>query len=569
MASPPYSFTNEFKMLKTSEPDAVFHQPVEKDDYEQDVVSSDSGRYLTGMRLTLVCISLCICIFLPTAEISIVSTSLVTISADLSGFDKSNWIITAYLSVFTGLLIIWAKIGHHIGLKPALLSTLVLFIAFSGACGASNSINELIVFRALQGIGGSGAMVLTSTAFFQIVPTSGYSKMNAILSSTLAIALVTSPLIGGGLSNGNHWRWIFYFNLPVASVALIILAFALPNRFPHHADPKPEKLDKRSIMATAISFLWDADIVGALLLLGTVVFLVTALEEGGTVSYGWDSSLIIASFVLSGSLLTAFFLWQWWAGKSTTGAMPSFPRSFTHNRILSAGLFGAFLVGAPMTISSIQLPQRYQLVNESSPLGAGVKFLAYGVPFPVGVVITSILAGRFRIPFIYIILLGTVLQIVGFALLSTTPSTVHPWPGQFGYSVITGLGVGITGGLYNFLNPLSIDKKEQYLAIGAGVQARMLGGSVGIAVVNSIWVNYVRVHLKSMLTEAEVNALLTDLGSLKALSPAVQKTFRTVCSDAYNLQMLATLGFAAAHVIAMAALWRRPAYRLGKEGTLV
>ncbi|CAD6456427.1 db50b11c-fbc2-498f-8883-8d4bec37bf7c-CDS [Sclerotinia trifoliorum] len=114
-----------------------------------------------------------------------------------------------------------------------------------------------------------------------------------------------------------------------------------------------------------------------------------------------------------------------------------------------------------MTISSIQLPQRYQLVNESSLLGAGVKFLAYGVPFPVGVVITSILAGRFRIPFIYIILLGTIIQIVGFALLSTTPSTVHPWPVQFGYSVITSLGVGITGGLYNFLNPLSIDRKEQ------------------------------------------------------------------------------------------------------------
>ncbi len=114
-----------------------------------------------------------------------------------------------------------------------------------------------------------------------------------------------------------------------------------------------------------------------------------------------------------------------------------------------------------MTISSIQLPQRYQLVNESSPLGAGVKFLAYGVPFPVGVVISSILAGKFRLPFVYIILLGTALQVIGFALLSTTPGTVDPWPGQFGYSFIAGLGVGITGGLYNFLNPLSIDKKEQ------------------------------------------------------------------------------------------------------------
>ncbi|KAI6082295.1 major facilitator superfamily domain-containing protein [Hypoxylon rubiginosum] len=536
-------------------------------DNEQDAIPP--GRYLTGVRLVLVGISLCICIFLPTAEISIVSTSLVTISEDLSGFDKSNWLITAYLSTFTGFLLIWAKIAHHMGLKTALLGSLILFMAFSAGCGASQSIESLIVFRALQGIGGSGTMALPSTVFFQVVPTSGYSKINAVLSCTLAIALVVSPLIGGALSNGNHWRWVFYLNLPIGAVALVLLGLALPNRFPHHVDPIIEKPAKRSVMATAAGFLWEADVFGAFLLLGTVVFLVAALEEGGTVSYAWDSGFIIASFVVSGVLMTAFLLWQWWASRETTAAVPSFPRSFTHNRVLPPGLLGAFLVGAPMTISAIQLPQRYQLVNESSPLGAGVKFLAYGVPFPVGVVVTSILAGKFRLPFIYIILLGTAIQVVGFALLSTTPGTVDPWPGQFGYSFIAGLGVGITGVLYNFLNPLSIDKKEQYLAIAAGIQARMLGGSVGIAVVNSVWVNYVRRHLGSILTEAEIDTLLADTKSLARFPVIVQEAFRSVTSDAYNLQMLATLGFAATNVIVVAALWRRPAYRASKEGVLM
>ncbi|KAI0899079.1 major facilitator superfamily domain-containing protein [Annulohypoxylon nitens] len=558
--------TQELKIPETGEFNVTPQQGSESEGLQQEEVPP--GRYLTGIRLLLVCVSLCICIFLPTAEISIVSTSLVTISADLSGFDKSNWLITAYLSAFTGFLLIWAKIAHHIGLKPALLASLILFMAFSAGCGASKSINELIVFRALQGVGGSGTMALPSTVFFQIVPISGYSKMNAVLSCTLAIALVVSPLIGGGLSNGNHWRWVFYLNLPIGAVALVLLALALPNRFPRHADPIPEKSTKRSIVATVAGFLWEADVIGAFLLLGTVVFLVAALEEGGTVSYAWNSGLIIASFVVSGSLMIVFLLWQWWAGRPTTAAVPSFPRSFTHNRILPPGLLGAFLVGAPMTISSIQLPQRYQLVNESSPLGAGVKFLAYGVPFPVGVVITSVLAGKFRLPFVYIICLGTVLQIVGFALLSTTPSTVDAWPGQFGYSVIAGLGTGITGGLYNFLNPLSIDKKEQYLAIGAGVQARMLGGSVGIAVVNSVWINYVRRHLRSILAESDIDTLLADTESLRGFPATIQESFQGVCSDAYNLQMLVTLGFAAAHVIVVAALWRRPAYRVSKEGVL-
>ncbi|KAI0875736.1 major facilitator superfamily domain-containing protein [Hypoxylon argillaceum] len=530
-------------MSGANESDTIPHQGGEKDGQEQ--VAVPPGRYLTGIRLILVCTSLCICIFLPTPEISIVSTSLLTISTDLSGFDKSNWVITAYLSAFTGFLVIWAKIGHHIGLKTALLASLVIFIAFSASCGASQSIEELIVFRALMGIGGAGAMALTSTAFFQIVPVPSYSKMNSLLSCTLAVALVVSPLIGGGLSNGNNWRWVFYLNLPIGAVALVLLALALPNGFPHHADAAPEKPVKRNVVATTASFLWEADVFGAFLLLGTVVFLVVALEEGGTVSYAWGSGLIIASFIVSGVLLTTFLLWQWWAGRETTAAVPSFPRSFTHNRVLLPVLLGAFLVGAPMTIASIQLPQRYQLINESSPLDAGVKFLAYGVPFPFGVVVTSILAGKFRLPFVYIIILGTALQIVGFSLLSTAPGTVSPWRGQFGYSFIADL------------------------AIGAGVQARMLGGSVGIPVVNSVWINYVRQHLASMLTETDIDTLLTNIGTLGGFPPAVQKEFRAVCNDAYNLQMLATLGFVAAQVIVVVALWRRPAYRLSKEGALM
>lgn len=115
--------------------------------------------------------------------------------------------------------------------------------------------------------------------------------------------------------------------------------------------------------------------------------------------------------------------------------------------------------------------------------------------------------------------------------------------------------------------PLTLTSQTD-LAIGAGVQARMLGGSVGIAVVNSVWVNYVRRHLRSILAESDIDTLLADTESLRGFPATIQKSFRGVCSDAYNLQMLVTLGFAAAHVIVVAALWRRPAYRVSKEGVL-
>lgn len=128
------------------------------------------------------------------------------------------------------------------------------------------------------------------------------------------------------------------FSLPIGAVALVLVAVALPNRFPRHVDPVPHKSARRSVVTATGSFLWEADVFGAFLLLGTVVFLVAALEEGGTVSYPWDSGFIIASFVVSGVLLTTFLLWQWWAGRETTAAVPSFPRSFTHNRVLPPGL---------------------------------------------------------------------------------------------------------------------------------------------------------------------------------------------------------------------------------------
>lgn len=127
-------------------------------------------------------------------------------------------------------------------------------------------------------------------------------------------------------------------SLPIGAVALVILAVALPNRFPYHADPAPDKSSRRGVVAATVNFLWEADVLGAFLLLGTVVFLVAALEEGGTVRYPWDSGFIVASFVVSGCLMAVFLLWQWWAGKETTSAVPSFPRSFTHNRVLPPGL---------------------------------------------------------------------------------------------------------------------------------------------------------------------------------------------------------------------------------------
>lgn len=233
------------------------------------------------------------------------------------------------------------------------------------------------------------------------------------------------------------------------------------------------------------------------------------------------------------------------------------------------------------------LPQRYQLVNASSPLSAGVKLLAYAIPMPFGILFGSVLTGKRRMPFVYPLLFGATLQTVGFALMSTVPTTLHLWSGQYGYSAIAGLGVGISVGSYYVLTPIAGDKQDQRewhswctlisilvvltttdLALGLGLQARMFGGAVGIAVVNSIWLNYTQSHLASVLSASQIRALLGDINVLELLSPNVRAVVRSVCGDAYNLQMRASLGFTAAQFLVVLALWRRHPIRLSEEGTL-
>ncbi|KAK3934699.1 hypothetical protein QBC46DRAFT_347368 [Diplogelasinospora grovesii] len=295
----------------------------------------------------------------------------------------------------------------------------------------------------------------------------------------MALALIVSPLIGGAMSQNGDWRWIFYYNVPAGGASLILLGFILPARFPHHWEPNLEKTRHASVFHAASSFARKADPVGAFLVLGAIIFLVAALEEGG-VRFAWDSGVVIAFLVLSGSLAILFVGWMAVASRAF-GVETMFPSRFASNHTLLSSLVGCIITGAPMTIAAIELPQRYQLVNQSSPLGAGVKLLAYAVAMPVGIVLGSIMSGRLRLAFIYILFIGAMMQTVGFALLSTVPTTTDLWNGIFGYSVLMGLGVGICAGTYYVITPISSGKGDQHLALGSGLQCRMLGGAIGNA----------------------------------------------------------------------------------------
>ncbi|KAF9701930.1 hypothetical protein EKO04_001172 [Ascochyta lentis] len=495
-------------------------------------------QYMTGMRLWLAGSGLAMSVFLPSVEVSIVSTSLVTITNEFQSYEKISWVVTAYLIAYTGFLVIWSKLCDIVGLKPTLGMAMIIFIAFSAGCGAATSMDQLIIFRALQGMGGAGVYSITTIGFIQMVPPSFYTQITAVASSLMSLGLILGPLLGGAINQDGQWRWVFYMNLPAGALGLIVCLLAFPNHFPNHIRETTGMREKEGFLGWDLHMLRKVDVVGAMLLLGASVLLVTALEEGD-VHFAWESAAIICFFVISGILWAAFIAWQ----------------------------CGCFVSGAPITIAVIGLPQRYQIVNLNSPLDAGVKLLAYAAATPVGVVLASLATGKIRIPFVYVLLVGCALQTTGFALLSTLPVGLDTWPGQHGYSVLTGLGTGCTIGTLYMLAPISVDKKDQALAIGTGLQLRMLGGAVGIAAANSKFNSYLHTKLPGLLQDYQLSAVLHSASSIAALPLDLQTRVREVYGEAYNWQMRVTIGFAAAAFLTVPLIWKKQPLRLGLDGT--
>ncbi|PYH68554.1 uncharacterized protein BO88DRAFT_366789 [Aspergillus vadensis CBS 113365] len=510
-------------------------------------------------------------LFLATAEITVISTSLVTINEHLEGGNQSSWVITSYLLTFTGFLAPWAKCGVAFGAKPTLLSCLLLFIAFSGGCGAAQSINQLIICRAFQGIGGSGLFALGLYTLLRIVPPNRFEVASAVGSGVLTFALILGSLIGGGISSSSSWRWVFLFNVPAGGWAWIMLCLSFPRNF-------PRGLATRSAQSKLHQFLTQADLLGYLLLLGFSLLLVAALEEAN-VRYAWSSGIIVGCLTGSGVLLAAFLTWEWiLSGRKHVQMEPMLPWRLFRNRVVLGIIMlvatsplrngpsssscqtwtGFFSTGPAITILYIELPQKFQTVNNFTPIQAGLRVLAFGVGSPAGALFCSVLAGRLRTPFVHLTLAGSVLQIVGAFLLSSVPPTVNAWPGEYGYMVVTGLGTGTSIAALYMAVPLVVRHREQAIVMGLTLQARMLGASLGIAIVNSILTSYVKGHLAPAEAAADPN-------HLTRLPMGVQQAIRTAYAHGYNRQMYAVGACGVVQLFGVALMWKKDQVRFDPQ----
>ncbi len=311
----------------------------------------------------LVFAGLLLVMLLAALDQTIVATALPTIVGDFGGLSHISWVVTAYLLAQTAVTPLYGKLGDMYGRKIVLQAGLIVFLLGSALCGLSQSLDQLIVFRALQGLGGGGLMVSAQAAIGDVVPPRERGRYTGLFGGVFGLASIAGPLLGGFLTGHLSWRWIFYVNLPLGVLALFVLGATLP--------------------AMAQRVHHKVDYLGTALLAGGVSAIVLATSLGGN-SYAWGSPFIVGLGILGVLLLTAFPFAE------RSAAEPVLPLRLLANPVFSVTSAVGFVVGFALFGAVTYLPLFLQVVKGATPTGSGLQL----VPLMGGLLVTSIVSGQ-------------------------------------------------------------------------------------------------------------------------------------------------------------------------------
>ncbi|KAH1516704.1 hypothetical protein KXX29_008835 [Aspergillus fumigatus] len=468
----------------------------------------DDADYPSGIRLFVICLSLCLAVFLTALDNTIIATAIPRITDQFNSQGDIGWYGSAYLLTQSSVQLLFGKAYSFMSVKWVFLLAIGIFELGSLVCGVAPTSTALIIGRAIAGLGSagisSGAIVIVTYS----VPLVKRPMYTGLIGAMYGIASVAGPLLGGAFTDKVTWRWCFYINLPIGGLAVVLIVIFL----------KPFK--RQRVHADWKHNLRQLDFLGS-----------AALQFGGTV-YPWSNWRLILLLVLFGVLIIAWLGIQYWKGDTAT--VP--PRMLKQRSFAAASWFN-FTLGSFFLVLIYYIPIWFQAVKGTSAVGSGIR----NIPFILGLVLVSIISGigvtaiGYFAPFM---IACSVISAIGVGLMMTfKPTTPHEhW---IGYQAMVGIGIGM-----GLQQPLIVVQTVLPLAevpIGTAVMyfLQTFGGTVFVSVGQNVFANQLKTDLAQAVPDLDsglvVNSGATNIQKIVPASdlPAVKIAYNHSLTRAF------------------------------------
>ncbi|MBV6715857.1 MDR family MFS transporter [Paenibacillus chitinolyticus] len=488
-------------------------------------------------KLSAIVGGLLLAILMASMDNTIVSTAIGTIVGEMGGLDKFVWVTTAYMVTEMACMPIFGKLSDMYGRKRFFIFGIIVFMIGSALCGIAQSIVELSIYRAVQGVGAGAMVSIAFTILFDVVSPKDRGKMMGAFGAVFGLSSVVGPLLGGYITDHLNWSWIFYINLPLGFIALLMIALF----YKESAEHSQQKID------------W----AGSILLIGTVVCFIFGLELGGK-TYAWDSPQIIGLF--AGFAVLAFLL----VIVEKKAAEPIISFGLFRSRLYTTSNLVAMLSGAAYMTAAIFIPIYVQGVLGGSASNSGLTLL----PMMLGSVVTATLGGFLMTKLQYrTIMIGTLAMLLtGLALLSQI-TVESSRLAITGIMILIGLGIGASFSVLSTSVLHSFPAAQRGAANATLNFNRSLGMALGITIFGMVQSHSLLSKLTESLGKGDiavpVDLNLSDPHSL--LNPALRQSVDPQLLDTITAGLSGSIGATFAWSLIPAVLALIAAFLMTKD----